>query len=184
MAEIEVAAAAPAGDAAPTVEIAASGEGHDEHEEGGDDHVDAIAHEALLTKWAGEAKKKELKSLPTQWAQLDKVQKRYQNKEKVLLKDLETTYDFMARNLDPIISELLEELMLHRPEQVSAFLAVYILGPVDATRFKKTQLQPQAYFDRKVHPALSLAMDSVVRDKPQDVKAYLTDFFEQRANVY
>ncbi|CAK4071365.1 unnamed protein product [Aphanomyces euteiches] len=116
--------------------------------------------------------------------QLEKVQARYRNKDQRLAQQLDSKYEYMIHHLDPFISEALEELMLHRPEQVSAFLALYIRGPIDASRFKKTQLQPQVYFDRKVHPALSLAMDSVLRDIPDDIQAYLVDFFEKRATVY
>ncbi|ETV96291.1 hypothetical protein H310_10461 [Aphanomyces invadans] len=126
----------------------------------------------------------EEKSIPALRAQLDNVQTRYRKKEARLVNDLNCEYDYTIKHLDPIISEALEDLMLHRPEQVSAYLAFYMAGSVDVSMYKKTQLQPQAYFERKIQPALGLAMDSVIRDKPDDVKAYLTKFFEHRASIY
>ncbi|RHY64756.1 hypothetical protein DYB38_006043 [Aphanomyces astaci] len=160
--------------------------GEDRGEEHGEEHGEERVEDLPPEK------KDEVKSIPALRAQLDDgtyvdtspcvtklfvyvVQARYRHKEPELLNELNNTYDYMVKNLDPIISEALEDLMLHRPEQVAAYLAFYMAG---------TQLQPQAYFERKVQPALGLAMDSVIRDKPDDVKAYLMTFFDQRANIY
>ncbi|ETV81826.1 hypothetical protein H257_05394 [Aphanomyces astaci] len=152
--------------------------GEDRGEEHGEEHGEERVEDLPPEK------KDEVKSIPALRAQLDDVQARYRHKEPELLNELNNTYDYMVKNLDPIMSEALEDLMLHRPEQVAAYLAFYMAGTVDVSKYKKTQLQPQAYFERKVQPALGLAVDSVIRDKPDDVKAYLMTFFDQRANIY
>jgi hypothetical protein len=46
------------------------------------------------------------------------------------------------------------------------------------------EFRRQQYFDRKVRHLVALAMNSAVKDQPEDIVAYLGDFFEARTKFY
>ncbi|OQR90762.1 hypothetical protein ACHHYP_05259 [Achlya hypogyna] len=113
-----------------------------------------------------------------------KVQTRYKAHEPFLMRNMDDDYDYMVKTTDPIFAEALEAIVLHKPEQVAAYLADFMLGEVDLMKFKRSQLQTQYYFDRKVREVMSLAIDSVIQDRPTEVRPYLAAFFLKRVNVY
>lgn len=46
------------------------------------------------------------------------------------------------------------------------------------------EFKRQQYFDRKVRHLVALGMNSAVRDRPEDPKTYLAEFFEERTKFY
>ncbi|OQS02941.1 hypothetical protein THRCLA_21287 [Thraustotheca clavata] len=123
-------------------------------------------------------------SISTKRAIVEKVQTRYKQQDAYLLRDLDTDYDYIVKALDPIFSEALEAVMLYKPEQVALFLSQFLAGTLDLEKVKRSNLQTQFYFDRKVREVMALAMDSTVQEHPTDIRAFLADFFDKRINIY
>lgn len=49
---------------------------------------------------------------------------------------------------------------------------------------REQEFKRQQYFDRKVRHLVALGMNSAVRDRPEDPKTYLAEFFEERTKFY
>ncbi|EQC35020.1 hypothetical protein SDRG_07260 [Saprolegnia diclina VS20] len=123
--------------------------------------------------------------ITTKRAIVTKVQTRHKANETFLQHDLENDYDYMVKTTDPIFADALEAIVQHKPEQVASYLADFMVGgEIDLMKFKRSQLQTQFYFDRKVRDVMSLAIGAVIQDRPTDVRAYLADFFQKRSNDY
>jgi hypothetical protein len=51
-----------------------------------------------------------------------------------MMQHLDQEYDYMIKNVDPIISEALEVLMYHKPEQVAAYLVQFMKNPAGSNK--------------------------------------------------
>ncbi|TMW68616.1 hypothetical protein Poli38472_006084 [Pythium oligandrum] len=111
-------------------------------------------------------------------------QHRYHEQDPQMQRVLEENYDYMVKHLDPVMSQAIEKVLLYQPDQAADFLAQYFRGTLEVKNYHYVEFQRQQYYDRKVRHLLALAMNSAVKDRPDDVRLYFADFFDARTKFY
>ncbi|KAL7693230.1 hypothetical protein Plhal304r1_c004g0014951 [Plasmopara halstedii] len=111
-------------------------------------------------------------------------QRRYRLHDPYLNASLEEVYQYITTRIDPILTQVLEEVLLYQPDQTADFLAHAVRGTLDVQKYNYVELKRQVYFDRKVRHLIILATNNAIRERPTDVQEFLAAVFEARSKFY